>query len=137
VNHTGQATDAKAVQFLRELMPAAAQLALLVNPTNVPAGGIQARAAARELRWEFEIFEASTEDELDAAFEAMAKQKVGALDVSANAQNSSTRASSFCTMAASGRRRIGVRPHQDFQCWHVVSVSSGACLARFHGEFGG
>jgi putative tryptophan/tyrosine transport system substrate-binding protein len=81
VNLTGQATDTKAVQFLRELVPAAPQLALLVNPTNLPAGGIQAQAAAHELRWEFEIFEASTADELDAAFEAMAKQKVGAVNV--------------------------------------------------------
>jgi putative tryptophan/tyrosine transport system substrate-binding protein len=81
VNLTGQATDAKAVQFLHELVPAAGQLALLVNPTNLPAGGIQAEAAARELRWKFEIFEARTADELDAAFEAMAKQKVGAVNV--------------------------------------------------------
>jgi len=80
-NLTGGPSDAKAVQFLRELVPAAARLALLVNPTNLPAGGIQAQAAARELRWKFEIFEASTDDELDAAFEAMAKQKVGAVNV--------------------------------------------------------
>jgi ABC-type uncharacterized transport system substrate-binding protein len=55
-----------------------------VNPTNLPARGVQALvalAAARELRWEFEIFAASTEDELGAAFEAMSKQKVGAVNV--------------------------------------------------------
>jgi putative ABC transport system substrate-binding protein len=69
------------VAVIAAIGPAAAQLALLVNPTNLPAGGLQAQAAARELRWEFEIFGASTEEELDAAFKAMAKQTVGAVNV--------------------------------------------------------
>jgi putative ABC transport system substrate-binding protein len=80
VNLTGSSTDAKAVEFLRELVPAAESLGLLVNPTNVlPDSGAQ--AAARQLRWEFKVFEASTDDGLKAAFATMAKQKVGAIDV--------------------------------------------------------
>jgi putative ABC transport system substrate-binding protein len=81
VNLTGGTADAKAVEFLRELMPAAKSLALLVNPTNLPSGGIEAQKAARELRWEAQVFEASTEDGLEAAFEAMTKQKIAALTV--------------------------------------------------------
>jgi putative ABC transport system substrate-binding protein len=80
MNLTGGSMDAKAVEFLRELVPAAESLGLLVNPTNVrPDSG--APAAARQLRWEFKMFEASTDDDLKAAFATMAKQRVGALDV--------------------------------------------------------
>jgi putative tryptophan/tyrosine transport system substrate-binding protein len=80
MNLTGGPTEAKAVQFLRELVPAAASLGLLLNPTNRnPDSGGQ--AAARKLRWESQIFEASTDDELKLAFEAIAKQKVGAVNV--------------------------------------------------------
>jgi len=80
VNLSGSSTDAKAVEFLRELVPAAESLGLLVNPTNVlPDAG--APAAARQLRWEFRIFEASTHDDLKTAFAIMARQKIGAIDV--------------------------------------------------------
>jgi putative tryptophan/tyrosine transport system substrate-binding protein len=81
VNLTGGETDAKAVEFLRELAPAAASLGLLVNPTNLPPGGIQAQEAARILRWKSQIFDASTDDDLKTAFETIAKQKVGAANV--------------------------------------------------------
>lgn len=81
VNLTGGATDAKAVEFLRELVPAAASLGLLVNPTNLPPGGIQAETAARMLRWGSQIFDASTDDDLKTAFDTMARQKVGAVNV--------------------------------------------------------
>jgi putative ABC transport system substrate-binding protein len=81
MNLTGGPTETKAVEFLRELVPAAPSLALLVNPTNRPSGGIQALAAARELGWGSQIFHASTDEELSTAFEAMAKQKVGAVNV--------------------------------------------------------
>jgi putative ABC transport system substrate-binding protein len=81
VNLTGGATDAKAVEFLRELVPAATLLAVLANPTNLPPGGIQTESAARLLRWESKIFDASTDDDLKTAFATMAKLKVGALNV--------------------------------------------------------
>jgi len=78
LNLTGGTIDAKSVQFLRELVPAAASLGLLVNRSNRSTG---AQAAARELRWESQVFEASTDDDLKTAFETMAKRKVGAVDV--------------------------------------------------------
>jgi len=81
VNLTGTSTAAKAVQFLREVMPTAGSLALLVNPTNPPLGSFENQAAARELGWESHVFEASTDDDLEAAFKAMATQKVGAINV--------------------------------------------------------
>ena len=70
------------MQYLRELVPAAGSLAVLVNPRNLNRGSFTvAEAAARELHWESHVFEASTDDDLTTAFEAMAKRKVGALNV--------------------------------------------------------
>jgi putative ABC transport system substrate-binding protein len=78
INLTGGTLDAKSIQFLRELVPAAASLALLVNRNR---RSTDAQAAARELRWEFQVFEASTDDDLKTAFETIAKRKVGAVNV--------------------------------------------------------
>jgi putative tryptophan/tyrosine transport system substrate-binding protein len=78
INLTGGTLDAKSIQFLRELVPAAASLALLVNRNS---RSTDAQAAARELRWEFQVFEASTDDDLKTAFETIAKRKVGAVNV--------------------------------------------------------
>jgi putative tryptophan/tyrosine transport system substrate-binding protein len=83
-NLTGGTTiEAKAVQFLRELVPAAGSLALLVNRKGLyPRGSFMvAEAAARELNWESQVFEASTDDDLTAAFETMAKRNVGGVNV--------------------------------------------------------
>jgi putative ABC transport system substrate-binding protein len=78
----GTTTEAKAVQFLRELVPAARSLALLVNPgTSLPLIAEVAEAAARGLHWEYQVFEASTDDDLTTAFETMAKRNVGGVNV--------------------------------------------------------
>jgi putative tryptophan/tyrosine transport system substrate-binding protein len=81
VNFTGGPIDEKAVQLLRELVPAAASLGLLVNPTNLRRTSPRAEAAARELGWAFQLFEASTDYDLKTVFETMAKRKVGAINV--------------------------------------------------------
>src|SRR5262249_2053857 len=84
LNFTGGTTDAKAVQYLRELVPAAATLGVLVNRRNpqYPGSAVtEPDLAARELRCDFQVFEASTDDDLKAAFEAMAKRKIGAVNV--------------------------------------------------------
>jgi len=93
VNLTGGTTDAKAVQYLRELVPAAASLGLLANrPAAAVSPLPEAQAAARALGWESQVFEASTDDDLKAAFEAMAKRKVGAVNVVPNPFFTSRRA---------------------------------------------
>jgi putative tryptophan/tyrosine transport system substrate-binding protein len=79
-NLTAGPIDAKVVEMLRELIPAATSLGILTNPTN-KAPGFQTQAAARALRWESQVFEASTDDELKTAFENMAKRMVSALSV--------------------------------------------------------
>jgi putative tryptophan/tyrosine transport system substrate-binding protein len=84
MNLSAGSTGAKAVEFLRELVPAARSLALLVNPTNLRRPVIEGQTAARALGWKAELFEASTNDGLVTAFETMAKQKVGAVNVVAD-----------------------------------------------------
>jgi putative ABC transport system substrate-binding protein len=82
-NLTAGPTETKAVEMLRELIPAATSLGILRNPIN-KASGFPAQQAARALRWESRVFEASTDDELKTAFENMAKSKVSALSVDAD-----------------------------------------------------
>jgi putative ABC transport system substrate-binding protein len=84
-NLSSGALDAKAVQFLRELVPTAASLALLLNGVSPTSATTEAPAAAHELRWETQIFNASTDEELTTAFETMAKRRVGAVHVTADA----------------------------------------------------
>jgi putative tryptophan/tyrosine transport system substrate-binding protein len=85
-NLSGGPIDAKAVQYLRELVPTAASLGLLMNGSSPNFGFESAvlQAAARELRWDFRVFAASTDDEIKSAFQTMAQRKVGAVNVAPN-----------------------------------------------------
>jgi putative tryptophan/tyrosine transport system substrate-binding protein len=62
VNLTGRAIETKIMQFLRELVPAAESLGLLVNLNNVDADSREALAAATALGWKLHILSASTAD---------------------------------------------------------------------------
>jgi putative ABC transport system substrate-binding protein len=67
------------------LVPTAAVVALLVNPTNLAATESETRSledATRSLRLQLQILPASTASEIDAAFGALVKLKAGALVVS-------------------------------------------------------
>jgi putative ABC transport system substrate-binding protein len=72
---------AKRLELLRELAPKADVMALLVNP-NFAEGQAQLRdvtAAARAIGQKLVVLNASTADELDAAFGTLVEQHVGAL----------------------------------------------------------
>ena len=80
-------TVAKRIQLLHEVVPAVGAIACLVNPTN-PYGAAEAKevaAAARALRLELRILNASTAPDIDTAFETLIKQRIGALVVAADA----------------------------------------------------
>ena len=76
-------TNAKFVEFVREALPLAKRIALLINPGNPshPKLGKQVRAAALRFGIETRAFEAATPAALDAAFVAIAKQRPDALVV--------------------------------------------------------
>jgi ABC-type uncharacterized transport system substrate-binding protein len=85
-NITGMSTltislGAKGVELLKELIPKAAVIAYLVNPSN-PSGELEikeAQAAAKALGIQLRVLKASTEAELDAAFAALIKLRADGL----------------------------------------------------------
>src|SRR5437762_7972169 len=92
-NITGFATlvpggwNAKGVEILRELVPAASKIALLVNPGNPMHRLILAEEiprAARKLGVALPIVEATTAEELDTAFASAAAQRADAIIVFAD-----------------------------------------------------
>jgi putative ABC transport system substrate-binding protein len=75
---------AKRLEMLHELVPAATQIAVLVNPTN-PAGEAllrEAQVAARALGVRLSVLNASSESEIDGAFATLVGQRADALLVS-------------------------------------------------------
>jgi putative tryptophan/tyrosine transport system substrate-binding protein len=87
-NVTGMSTlttplVAKGVELLKELVPTAAVIAYLNNPLN-PSGELQskeAQAAVEALGIQLRLLQASTADELDAAFAALDKPRTDGLVV--------------------------------------------------------
>ena len=79
---------AKRLGLLRDLLPAAARVAVLVNPTNVtntPSTLRDVEAAARALGLEMEVLNASTSREIEAAFAALGRGRPDALFVAPDA----------------------------------------------------
>jgi ABC-type uncharacterized transport system substrate-binding protein len=77
----GIAAVAKRMQLLQEVVPQAAVINFLMNPSN-PNGDSEMKAAqtaASSLRKEMLVLNASSEAEIDAAFAIMAQQRGGAL----------------------------------------------------------
>ena len=76
---------AKRLELLHELVPTAAVIALLVNPTNpvyTEPEIKEARDAAGSLGPQLHVLNASNEDEIDAAFATMVREGAGALVLS-------------------------------------------------------
>jgi putative ABC transport system substrate-binding protein len=71
----------KRLELLHELVPKATVIAALVSPTN-PSVDIQSRelqAAASALRVQLSVLRASSEREIDTAFETLVQMRAGAL----------------------------------------------------------
>jgi putative ABC transport system substrate-binding protein len=76
----------KRLQLLRELVPSATTIALLVNPTN-PAAKTdteKAREAASSFGLQLHVLHASSEAEFTTAFAALARLRAGALMIAAD-----------------------------------------------------
>jgi putative ABC transport system substrate-binding protein len=71
----------KQLQLLKELVPSAARVAVLANPTNRAHAAMarEARVAARSVGAQVQVLEAANADQLDSAFAAMAKEHANAL----------------------------------------------------------
>lgn len=85
VNFLNIELSAKRLELLRELVPAAARVAVLVNPANAANTESTLRAvepAAHAMGQQIQVFNASNSREIDAAFAALARERPGALLVS-------------------------------------------------------
>ena len=71
----------KRLELARELVPQAAMIGLLINPTNVifEADEASIQAAARSVGQNLVVLHASTVAEIDAAFTAAVQQRIAAL----------------------------------------------------------
>jgi len=79
--------EPKRLELLRELVPAATVMALLVNPAY-PAAETQSRdmqAAARTLGLQLHVLHASTERDFDTAFATLVQLRAGALVIGTDA----------------------------------------------------
>ena len=80
--------DTKRLGLMHELVPAAKKVAVLLNPANPRYSEATRRAisaAAPSLGIEVSFFEASTSEEIETAFPAMARMNAGALFVATEA----------------------------------------------------
>ena len=96
---------AKRLGLLHDLVPAAARIAVMVNPGNVALNEAALRDVKKStatLGLQIQIFEAGTSDEIDAAFAAIARERADALFVAPDAFFGSRRVQ-FATLAARNR----------------------------------
>jgi putative ABC transport system substrate-binding protein len=85
---------AKRLELLRELVPSAARVAVLINPTNAANTETTLRdvkGAARAIGLQIQVLNASTGREINAAFAAFARERPDALFVGADPFFSSRR----------------------------------------------
>jgi putative tryptophan/tyrosine transport system substrate-binding protein len=83
INFLSTELAAKRLEFLRELVPAATRVAVLVNPTFPDAEPTvrDVTAAARAIGWQIQILNASNSREIDAAFATLVRERADALFV--------------------------------------------------------
>jgi putative ABC transport system substrate-binding protein len=91
-NLTGVATlnvelGPKRLELLREVVPAATTIGLLINPKNLAAESLSRDmlTAARSLGLQLHVLHASAEDDFDRAFASLAALRAGALMIGADA----------------------------------------------------
>ena len=99
----------KEFELLHELVPKASRIAVLVNPSTGVAIDITLRAlreAARALGLEVTVLKANSPGEIDAAFEALARERAEALFIQADGFFASRRVQ-IATLAARERMPAG------------------------------
>jgi putative ABC transport system substrate-binding protein len=88
INYFAGEVTAKRLGLLHELLPAAARIAVLVNPANVTTASstrADAELAARADGLQTQLYEASTSQDIDTAFATLVRQRPDALFVAPDA----------------------------------------------------
>jgi putative ABC transport system substrate-binding protein len=133
----------KRLELLRELVPKASRVAVLVNPSNIASGERtekEVEAAARAIGVQIQILNASTSREIDAAFAALARERADALFVAPDGFFNGRRVQ-LATMAAryavpmtSATREIAEAGglmsygHNTADAWRELGVYAGRVL---------
>ena len=102
INFFGQEATPKRLGLLHELVPKAVRIAVLVNPTNAPTAEATLRAipeAARAFGLQTQFLNASTSQEIEAAFATLVRDRADALFIAGDALFSSRRVQ-FATLTA-------------------------------------
>jgi ABC-type uncharacterized transport system substrate-binding protein len=84
INFVSTELAAKRLELLRELVPGAARVAVLVNPANATSTETTLRdvePAARAMGLQIQVLNASTSREIDAAFATFARERPDAIFV--------------------------------------------------------
>src|ERR1700686_2323596 len=105
INVLTQEVTAKRLRLLHDLVPKAVRIAVLVNPASASIAESTIRdtqEAAPTIGLQIQIFNATTIDEIDAAFTALARERLDALVVVPDAFFAS-RAVQFATLTARDR----------------------------------
>jgi putative ABC transport system substrate-binding protein len=86
INILTNTMEAKRIGLLHELVPQAATIGVLLNPTSPPAGSQlrNVQEAARTIGVQVHVLRASSDHEIEAAFETVAQQRIAALAVTAD-----------------------------------------------------
>src|SRR5437016_5028900 len=81
INFFSGELEAKRLELLRQLVPAAKRVAVLVNPSGPDAATTlrDVEPAARAIGLQIQVFNASTSREVDAAFATLARERPDAL----------------------------------------------------------
>jgi putative ABC transport system substrate-binding protein len=143
VNVVNAELTTKRLELLRELVPAAGRIAVLVNPSNQTTTEItlqDVQEAARHLGLQIQVFNASTSREIDAAFGSFERERIDAVFVGPDIFFVGRR-TQFITLAA--RHAVPATfPSRDFpeggglmsygadiaNAWHQVGVYAGRIL---------
>jgi putative ABC transport system substrate-binding protein len=105
INFFVQEVTSKRLALLHELVPKAARVAVLVNPGNVSSSETTLRdtkEGARSLGLQIRVLNATTIGEIDAAFAALARERVDGLWIAGDGFFNSRRGQ-FATLAARER----------------------------------
>src|SRR5262245_5032188 len=127
--------SAKQIGLLRELVPAATEIAYLINP-NEPTSASQigdVEEAARLIGQQLIVLRASTDGEIDSAFTALARQSAGALLVGTG-PFFTTRANKLVALAA--RHAVPTMYFRREFCDAGGLVSYGSSTAELYRQMG-
>jgi ABC-type uncharacterized transport system substrate-binding protein len=105
INFFANEVVAKRLGLLHELVPKATRIAVLINPANTSSAHAtlkEVTEAVRALGLQFQVLNASTSGEIDAAFAALAREPADALFVAGDAFFTS-RSVQFATLTARDR----------------------------------